>query len=233
MTDGGPHDLLQRQARALGDPTRHSIFRLVEDAPEPLGVRELAAGLDLHHSAIRQHLAKLIGAELIVEARQPAVGPGRPRSLYRRAAGVVGVWSTENPFERLAALLVDAVRDGASPRDAGRDAGRSVARSQPAAMTSSRSAIEALTELVAVQGFEPVLDDGDQPAIVLGRCPYASLATVAPEVVCELHRGMAEGMAEALACAEPVEVVALHRTDPLRGGCRVEVRPRSSDFDSK
>lgn len=235
MNEGGPPDLLQRQARALGDPTRHAIFRLIEEAADAPGVRQLADALSLHHSAIRQHLAKLVGAELVVETRLQPVGPGRPRSVYSRAAGVVGVWSTDNPFERLAALLVDALRSGTSPRAAGREAGRAVARSEvvgPGAAT--RPALDVLTGLVAAQGFEPTLDEtGDRPALVLGRCPYASLAVAAPEVVCELHRGLAEGMAEALPCGASVDVVGLTRVDPLAGGCRVELRPRASDFDSE
>ena len=53
---------LQEQARALGDPTRHSIFQYVADAGHPVGVAELTAHLGLNHNAIRQHLAKLVSA---------------------------------------------------------------------------------------------------------------------------------------------------------------------------
>lgn len=226
MPDRPHYELLRRQARALGDPTRHEIFRLIEEAESPPGVRELAAALGLHPSAIRQHLTKLVGAELVVELPQPPSGPGRPRSLYQRAAGVVGVWTTDNPFERLAALLVDAVRTGQSPRVAGREAGRSVALSQ-AAGGAGRSAVEVLTELVAAQGFAPsVADEDGETVLVLGRCPYASLATVAPDVVCQLHLGVAEGMADALPGPDPVDVVALVQVDPMAGGCRLATRAR-------
>lgn len=224
MPDRPHYELLQRQARALGDPTRHELFRRIEESAEPPGVRELADGLGLHPSAVRQHLAKLVAAELVVELPQPPAGPGRPRSLYQRAAGVVGVWTSDNPFERLAALLVDAVRTDMTPRDAGRAAGRSIARSH-AVRDASLSAVDVLESLVAAQGFAPapVPEDGGR-TLVLGRCPYASVATVAPDVVCELHLGVAEGMAEALPCPDPVEVVGLTRAEPLRGGCRLMTR---------
>jgi DNA-binding transcriptional ArsR family regulator len=56
---------LQEQARALGDPTRHEIFRYIADAGRPVDVAELTAHLGLNHNAIRQHLAKLVHAELV------------------------------------------------------------------------------------------------------------------------------------------------------------------------
>ena len=50
---------LQLQARALGDPTRHSIFRYVVDSATLVDVAELTEHMGLNHNAIRQHLAKL------------------------------------------------------------------------------------------------------------------------------------------------------------------------------
>ena len=52
--------VLQTQARALGDPTRHELFRYIVDAGRPVDVVELTEHLGLHHNAIRQHLAKLV-----------------------------------------------------------------------------------------------------------------------------------------------------------------------------
>lgn len=229
VTDDDDGALLQRQARALGHPTRHAIFRLIDGAERPPGVRELADALGLHHSAVRQHLVLLTGSRLVIEEREAVTGRGRPRSVYRRAPGVLGVWGSENHFERLAAMLVDAMRSRAEPREVGREAGRAIAVS-PATQSGFRhsTAVDALTDLVAVHGFEPVpAGTAEAPELVLGRCPYASLATAAPEVVCELHRGLAEGMAEALPCAGPVEVVTIVRKKPVEGGCRVLLRPRA------
>ncbi|HET7487822.1 MAG TPA: hypothetical protein VFJ85_07830 [Acidimicrobiales bacterium] len=221
---------LQRQARALGQPTRHALFRLIDQAPEPPGVRELATTLGLHHSAVRQHLALLIGAGLVLEERDPVVARGRPRSIYRRAPGVLGVWGSENHFERLAALLLDAVRTRDEPRLVGRDAGRAITGS-PAGQSASagRAAFDVLTDLVAAHGFAPLQAGSPAaPELVLTRCPYASLAAVAPDVVCELHRGLAEGIADNLPCDQPVEVVALVRRDPVVAGCRLLLRERAS-----
>src|SRR3546814_1263462 len=71
---------LQQQARALGDRTRHAIFRYITDADAPVGVAELTDHLGLNHNAIRQHLAKLVDAQLVVGATAPTGVRGRPRS---------------------------------------------------------------------------------------------------------------------------------------------------------
>ena len=42
---------LQEQARALGDPTRHAIFRYVADAGTPVDVAELTKHFALNHNA--------------------------------------------------------------------------------------------------------------------------------------------------------------------------------------
>ena len=60
---------LQEQARALGDPTRHAIFRYLADAGTPVDVAELTEHFGLNHNAIRQHLAKLVHAGLVTEGR--------------------------------------------------------------------------------------------------------------------------------------------------------------------
>ncbi|MDQ1500165.1 MAG: hypothetical protein QOI86_3505, partial [Actinomycetota bacterium] len=86
---GGRSDLpdrdrdVQRQAKALGDPTRHAIFRAVADAAGPIDVATLTARFELNHNAIRQHLAKLCAAGLVIEEVGPSTGRGRPRLQYR------------------------------------------------------------------------------------------------------------------------------------------------------
>ena len=82
MVEPDPHLVLQRQARALGDPTRYRIFRYVAEAPEPVGVAQITAHVELHHNGVRQHLAKLCDAGLLLEETVRS-GPGRPSLRYR------------------------------------------------------------------------------------------------------------------------------------------------------
>lgn len=61
--------------RALAEPTRRSILRLVRDRELPAGA--IAAGFDVSRPAISQHLAVLRAAGLLAERRDGT------RRLYR------------------------------------------------------------------------------------------------------------------------------------------------------
>jgi predicted ArsR family transcriptional regulator len=116
---------LQKQARALGDPTRHRIFRYVMDAERSVDVMELTDHFGLNHNAIRQHLAKLIEAELVTEATAARGGrPGRPRLCYTLAPTAGSRWGATGPYERLSLMLSEVIRSGKSPVEVGRNTGR-------------------------------------------------------------------------------------------------------------
>ena len=53
---------IQREARALGDPTRYRLFRYIVEAGHPVGVAELTEFIGLNHNPVRQHLAILKAA---------------------------------------------------------------------------------------------------------------------------------------------------------------------------
>ena len=106
---------LQVQARALGDPTRHSIFQYLVDADAPVGVAELTDHFGLNHNAIRQHLAKLVGAGLVIESTAAPSGRGRPRLEYTVDPSSDSRWGVTGPYERLAVLLTELVAQRGPP----------------------------------------------------------------------------------------------------------------------
>lgn len=217
---------LQRQARALGDPTRHAIFRYVDAAVGPVTVAELTEHFEVNHNAIRQHLAKLCEAGLLIEELAPPAGPGRRRLHYRAAPAVAGAWGGESPYEQLSVLLLDLLQTGGSPRQVGFEGGRRFARRHSAPAAADK--LDDLEALVARQGFEPRrVERGGAVELVLQHCPYATAASADPAVVCELHRGLAEGMAHAL--GGDVEVTDLIARNPKSAGCRLQTRQGGGD----
>ena len=211
---------LQLEARALGDPTRHRIFRYVAESAAPVGVAELTTYMGLNHNAVRQHLAVLVEAGLVVEELEPESGrPGRRRLLYRLHPEAAGAWGTPGPYEMLATLLAEALEAGESPREVGREAGRRTAMEFGAAAGDALDALELAMER---RGFRPVRSaKGGKVDFVLGRCPFEDVAATNPESVCQLHLGLAEGFADV---AGGVDVVRLVAKNPRRAGCRLEVR---------
>ncbi len=206
---------LQRQARALGDPTRHDLFRFLADAGRPVDVAELTAHFGLHHNAVRQHLAKLVAAGLVAESTAPAGGRGRPRLRYTVDASADSRWGVPGPYERLALLMSEILRTGESPVDVGRRAGRR-ARLGPG---GGADPVNGLVEQMAQQGFEPTAErHGGQADITLHRCPFETVALVDPDTVCGLHLGLAFGAAESY---DGLAIDELVPRDPRRGRCRL------------
>ncbi len=211
---------LQEQARALGDPTRHSIFEYIATADHGVDVAELTAHVGLNHNAIRQHLAKLVSATLVGETTAAPSGRGRPRLVYRVDPSVESRWGVSGPYERLSVLLTEIIRTGDTPVEVGRRAGS--ARSSGTGSTTDDGA-EAIADAMAREGFDPeVRRRRDGTDIILRTCPFESGALADPDTVCQLHLGMAEGMAERVG---GVAVETLVTKDPRRAQCRLELRP--------
>ena len=81
------HDEATEQARALGDPDARRDLPLRRRSIRPGRCRELTDHFGLNHNTIRQHLAKLRDAGLVVEELADAVRSGRPRSATGRTRG--------------------------------------------------------------------------------------------------------------------------------------------------
>lgn len=213
---------LQQQARALGDPTRHDIFRYVVDAGRPVDVAELTDHFGLNHNAIRQHLAKLVAAELVTETTAASGGPGRPRLNYLVDPGAESRWGVTGPYERLSQLLAEVIRTGDTPVEVGRRQGLKEGAMHVARSDDDESVVEAMCEAISREGFDPeVRRRGDSVDIILRACPFESTAVTDPDTVCSLHLGLAQGLADS---ADGVVVDELVSRDPRRANCRLKIR---------
>ena len=214
-----------RRPRAQGDSTRSRILRYLEESGGPVRVATIAAHLGLNHNGVRRHLTVLRDAGLVVEERAAPGVPGRPPLEYRAVRS--GGERPEAMYEELAVLLLALRGDDRPPREAGVDEGRRLVSSEPALRSGTPPATESLERLQAEEarrGFEPELRrSGSAVELVAGRCSVERAATADPDVVCEIHRGMIEGMLQGT--GGKLEVRATFREDPSRGGCRFRIGP--------
>jgi predicted ArsR family transcriptional regulator len=73
---------------------------------------------------VRQHLAKLVDADLLVEGVEKSTGRGRPRLQYTVDPSAESRWGATGPHERLSLMLSDIIRTGDSPIEVGRRPGQ-------------------------------------------------------------------------------------------------------------
>lgn len=211
---------LQTQARALGDPTRHPVFVFVRDAPRAVRVSEINERFPLNHNAIRQHLSKLVGADLVVEERAAPRGPGRPALLYRTAPGAAERWGGEGAFGWLVGLLMELRESGDEPFDVGRHAGVKLSETLRAT-----DGAEAVLEVARRLGFGPRArraESGDDTFATLSECPFLDHSWFDPAVICELHRGMITGVGST--AVTPAAVREFEPRADRADECRVTLR---------
>jgi predicted ArsR family transcriptional regulator len=210
---------LQEQARALGDPTRHAIFQYVTDSAQPVDIAELTDYFGLNHNAIRQHLAKLVDAALVTEEQATSTGRGRPKLVYQLDPRAESRWGVVGPYERLSVLLAEILRTG----DSAFDVGKRAAGTQLQGPTVGDDPVAMVVDAMARQGFEPEVRNarGRRVDVVLHNCPFESAVLADAETVCDLHLGLADGVAEL--SGDRLVVDELIAKDPRRANCRLRM----------
>lgn len=202
--------LEQSRYRALADPTRRRILRILEDTGEPVTVEQLSSMLGLHSNTVRGHLEALEKATLVERSIEKRATPGRPRLLY---SAVDDSGPEGGGYRMLAEMLTTSLRvasddPSAAAQEAGREWGRRMVPSDGSTPLTRDEVIERITQMLANLGFEPRrFDETGEAVIDLRGCPFRDLARSQPEVVCALHFGLLEGAVEAMGGAATVETL--------------------------
>jgi predicted ArsR family transcriptional regulator len=208
--------------KALGDETRFSMYRELAGSTRGCSAQELADSLGLHANTVRLHLDRLREAGLVeVEAVHRGT-VGRPTHIYSLAPGAPGLGFDPPSYTLLSGLLAALAErvgaDGAEATEIGRAWGVEAGR-----RTRSRSCVKALVGEMQRLGFEPETETvGKTSDMAFTRCPFRELAEAYPELVCNLHRGISEGIVAEVGGGTVEEFATLYDRDP----CRVTVAVR-------
>lgn len=201
-----PSESRDARYRALADPVRRRLLRVLEESPEPCDVETLAGVVQLHPNTVRGHLDLLERAGLVTRGTRPRATPGRPRVIYEASSDTAETQTAG--YRLLAELLTATVRTSAvDPVQAAESAGHSWGWSRLEALADQEvppeAADEHLTAMLDELGFEPAASRQDGRTVIeLNDCPFRELARQDPEVVCSLHLGLMRGAAEALGSTE-------------------------------
>jgi predicted ArsR family transcriptional regulator len=212
----GPIDAIA----ALAEPTRRRLYEHVARSASPVSRDDASAALGIPRATAAFHLDRLAGDGLLQVTRQRRTGrsgpgAGRPAKLYLRAGATVAVSLPERRYDLAGDLLAGAVeeaeRTGERP---GTVLGR---RAHQRGEELGRDAGEVGAVLEAC-GYEP-REDG--ASVVLGNCPFHSLAAGHPELVCGMNLRFLDGV---LSGAGAGDLAA--RLAPAEGLCCVRLDPR-------
>ncbi len=186
--------------KALADDTRFAIYRELAQSPSSCSASDLAERLALHPNTVRPHLERMREAGLVeVEAAHRGT-VGRPQLRYSLAPGAPGP-GLAPPAHTLLAGMLGALAEarGADRVDAidlGRRWGEEAVSRRPAG-----ACLAALVAELDRLGFDPsrtgAAENGQSVRVDFLHCPFRELAEAYPDLVCNLHRGIVEGVVAA------------------------------------
>jgi predicted ArsR family transcriptional regulator len=217
-------DRLYETARALGEETRFRIYRQVCVSDAPLSVTELAQVFSLHPNAVRQHLARLEQAGLLVSRADRPGGAGRPRRLYEPSPEP---FELAHPLGSLRSLvnMLSGAMDTVSPDrrrlvEFGQRWGRTWAtrrkRENGGSSRSRQSRARLLTRELADWGWRPSSDrENGRMRLTTERCLFHDRAPGNHGRCCALEEGLLRGLTEGFLNGQ-TEALSVD-------GCRFEV----------
>jgi predicted ArsR family transcriptional regulator len=197
--------------RALADPTRRHLLRLLDDTDGALEVSALSAQIGLHPNTVRAHLEMLRQAGMVTRSTEPRSRPGRPKMLYRSAPRRTRSPGSEG-YQFLAEVLASCMQahlddPAAVAEEAGRAWGRyMVDGPEPYAHHDFTDDVGQMVAALAELGFAPEeRQHGSRILVRLHDCPFREVARTRADVVCSIHLGILRGMAEELGGSVTVE----------------------------
>ncbi|MGI5404205.1 helix-turn-helix transcriptional regulator [Streptomyces sp. CA-135486] len=215
-----PRDSDFSAVAALDEPTRRRLYDHVIRQVAPVGRDEAAEALGLARQTAAFHLDRLADEgllDVVYERRSGRSGPGagRPAKLYRRSAKQVTVSLPGRRYDLAGRLLAQALEEseatGEPPRAVLHRKAHEMGRE-----SGTQDGADAL-DLLERYGFEPRLE-GD--AVVLGNCPFHTLAREYTETVCGMNLHLLGGFLEGLHETELRACLA-----PAPGRCCVRLEP--------
>lgn len=212
----------------LDDPVRRSLYQFVAASPEPVSRDAAAEAVGIQRALAAFHLDKLAAEGLLdVEFRRltgrTGPGAGRPAKLYRRSEREIDVSLPPREYDLAAHLLAAAIDDASGRRsdvrkslervafDFGSELGEQAQRRAGARAAMGRRR-EAVMDVLREHGFEPRLVDGE---IVLGNCPFHSLARQFTDLVCGMNLHLMTGVRSRLGVRDDLLQPRLQPEDGL------------------
>jgi predicted ArsR family transcriptional regulator len=205
---------------ALDEPNRRKLYDFVVRQTAPISKDEASAAIGLPRTTAGFHLDKLVEMgllDVIHERRSGRTGPGagRPAKLYRRSGEQIEVSLPDRRYEAASHLLTDALLEAQTTGEPPREIlnRRAYEWGEDLAAQADGDVARALEDL----GFEPHQENG---SILLGNCPFHSLAQRHTQLVCGMNLCLIGGLLDGIEANGHTA-----RLDPSPGHCCVRLDP--------
>ena len=147
-------------------------------------------------------------------------GRGRPRDEWTVAPAAHPGGDPPHAYADLGRWLARAIPASPAELRAVEQTGREIGRDMHSPSAGEDPAA-AFADALSAMGFEPELAPSEAGiCATLGNCPYREAVKANPALVCTLHRGIAQGVLDAVAPGALVTRFVMR--DPDEAGCIVE-----------
>lgn len=196
----------------LADELRRRLYRFVRAAGGPVTREEAAADAGISRKLAAFHLDRMVEAGLLTATyARPAGrgGPGAGRSAkhYVPSDLQLEISLPERHYDLAGSLLVDAImqaNDGETAEEAslrvarerGRNLGRLVRDTRGLPPRGGDRDLAVAESVLAEEGYEPYRASPE--VVALRNCPFHSLATQSPELICSMNRSFLDGLVRGL-----------------------------------
>jgi predicted ArsR family transcriptional regulator len=217
---------------ALHDPQRRALYTYVNRQRHDVSREEAAGAVSISRSLASFHLDRLVGAGLLevtyrrLTGRQ-GPGAGRPSKLYRRTNRQVRISMPDRRYELLAQIFAGPLHEARELRvktrltKAARKVGQALAATYRSGHPATRGSLRTLGEVLDGLGAEPYADGR---VLRLRNCPFDTVASTYPELVCGTNLRLVEGVITGLG-TERLRA----RLEPGRGRCCVAVASSTAE----
>lgn len=189
---------LSKRGRAMSS-SRLLVLETLEAQTVPVPITALIQRVQLHENTVRGHLTALLHDGFVGREADISDGRGRPSWLWF-AREPAHASASEIEYGGLASVLAESIsitsqQPALDALTAGQSWGKKIAaqKSLPA-RAPQNGAAEYASAVLSEFGFAPQTLG---PEIVeLRRCPILDVATSYPDVVCNVHLGLVQGVLE-------------------------------------
>ncbi|MFV0453384.1 MAG: helix-turn-helix transcriptional regulator [Propioniciclava sp.] len=182
-------------------PSSLTILRALVALGQPGAIADLTPDVGGHPNSVRLHLAALVRDGLAELVAAEARGRGRPAKRYTPTVHGRQIAEQDaelDDFHALIEAVADHLSASENPTTEARELGRAWGR-----RLTRRASDRDLFASLGAQGFTPERD-GDQ--IRLRTCPFLRQARERPALICALHHGLVDALADEPVRLEPFAV---------------------------